>query len=1125
MRDKMEDVPQLSFPQVDAGEIIRHVGGAAFARGKAYSSGNTVEDLTWDPDTGVLQSRVNGTAAVPYRCRVQLKKKHDGGYSLLDNSCSCPVGYDCKHVAATLLYGNLMNLRASEEFKLSAESTPFAGYGASASPAIPQWQQALDSLLATGPQSTPKRAASSIGRKTRSRLMPLGLQFEVRDQTLQAHQQWRPGSGVSHSGRVPTNRIQLGVRPVVRNDKDRWVRNNLRWNSISFKTFGMSLDPEQHRWFSQFVPLHRASGQLHFGEDNDWLYLDEFSSPLLWQLLDEAKRLGIAMLGAKADTAVIIGRHAELRLDARAPESGLTLEPSLYIDGTPQPLEMAGAIGNHGAYSYDNVLRQITLAPTRKQLTAGEQQLLQRPAAVAVPEQDVPQFLEQVYPRLQRTISVTSSDASVELPEILPPTLVLTATYGKANSLKLEWAFEYGRKESAARKPLEAEPQETGYRDAEAEAELKAAVRKVLHVEHIPAETTVKDMGAVDFTQETIPRLEKIDGVRVDVIGEQPDYRELTETPELTISTVETEQTDWFDLGVMVTVAGRKIPFGDIFKALSKGQKKLLLVDKTYLSLEQPVFDKLRELVDEAMALQDRGSGELQISRYQAGLWAEFEELAEDTEQAQAWQQSVSGLLKLDKVEPTPLPAGLHAELRPYQAEGFNWLAFLWRYRLGGVLADDMGLGKTLQALALMLHAKETATNDVGPFLVVAPTSVVPNWVTEARRFAPGLRVTSITDTQARTRLPLSETVAEADVVITSYTIFRLNAEDYQEQKWAGLILDEAQFVKNRTTKAHQAARHLQTPFKLAITGTPMENNLMELWSIFAITAPGLFPSALKFADTYQRPIERSGSTELLARLRRRIRPLMMRRTKEAVASDLPPKQEQVLEVELSAKHRKIYDTHLQRERQKIMRLVDNMDKNRFTIFQSLTLLRMLSLDASLIHDDYAAVPSSKLDVLFEQLEDVLAEGHRALIFSQFTSFLKKAAERLDVEGVEYTYLDGSTRRRAEVINRFKEGHAPVFLISLKAGGFGLNLTEADYCFLLDPWWNPASEAQAVDRTHRIGQTKNVMVYRMVAKNTIEEKVMALKEGKSKLFSSVMDDDAMFSSKLTADDIRGLLES
>jgi SNF2 family DNA or RNA helicase len=384
--------------------------------------------------------------------------------------------------------------------------------------------------------------------------------------------------------------------------------------------------------------------------------------------------------------------------------------------------------------------------------------------------------------------------------------------------------------------------------------------------------------------------------------------------------------------------------------------------------------------------------------------------------------------------------------------------------------------------------------------------------------------VRTIGSTQATSGTALAEAIAGADVVVTSYTLFRLDAEAYQASAWAGLILDEAQFVKNHASRLHECARDLDAPFKLAITGTPMENHLLELWSLFAVTAPGLFPSARLFTEQFRNPIENGGSPEALARLRRRIRPLMLRRTKALVAPELPAKQEQELRIELSPAHQELYDTFLQRERQKLMGLIDDIDRNRIIFFRSLTLLRMLSLDPSLIDEKYAGIGSSKLDALLEQLEDVVAEGHRALVFSQFTSFLGKAAARLDAAGIEYCYLDGSSTRRAEIVERFTAGAAPVFLISLKAGGFGLNLTEADYVFLLDPWWNPATETQAVDRTHRIGQTRNVMVYRLVAAGTIEEKVMALKARKAQLFDSVLDDGAEFGEALTADDIRGLLD-
>ncbi|MCZ2403633.1 DEAD/DEAH box helicase [Paenarthrobacter sp. Z7-10] len=997
----------------------------------------------------------------------------------------------------------------------------------------------------------------------------MGLQFN-----LQAH----PRNGG----------FRLGVRPVLRNNRGKWAKGTLSWNTVSYQANRMHLVPEHHRWFCQFAPLHRATGQVYFAQDNDWLYLDDFSSPLLWPLFDEAARLDIALLGTTKDVTVVVGRQAEISLDVTTIGSAgadLLLAPALSFDGRPHPPEGAGIIGNHGIYGYSAAPTRIILAPLARPVTAEQRTLLERHSAVSIPAVDIDDFMTGLYPQVRQRVTVTSSDDSVHFPAPPPPVLVLTAAFEPADKLRLSWDWDYRYGATSSRKTLLPRPGEPGCRNAVAEARLLELAGAALAAEYPepenqatvnPApenpenkareaesaaarsdesarhgstlaqlraqETLLEGIDAAEFSGHMLPTLERLEGLRVDVLGQRPDYRELTGVPQLTISTVESHRRDWFDLGVMVKINGRTIPFAPIFRALAQGKTKLLLVDKTYLSLNQPVFERLHQLIDEARAMQEWDTG-LRISRYQASLWADFEDLAEETEPAVSWRAAVGGLLDMAGVEPVPLPSGVHAALRPYQQEGFNWLAFLWRHRLGGILADDMGLGKTLQTLALLAYAKERQaggdggrhSNDDGgeggdrgggghlPFLVVAPTSVVSNWVTESRRFTPDLAIVAVADTQGKSRVPLAATVAGADVVVTSYALFRLDFEAYRGLGWSALILDEAQFVKNRAARVHQCARDLDVPFKLAISGTPMENNLMELWALFSIVSPGLFPSARKFTEDYQRPIESGDDSARLAQLRRRIRPLMMRRSKEAVAAELPAKQEQVLEVELGAAQQKIYQTFLQRERQKLFGLIEDLDRNRFIVFRSLTLLRLLSLDASLVDDQYASVPSAKLEALHEQLEDVLAEGHRALIFSQFTSFLKKAAAQLDARGIDYCYLDGSTTQRAEVINRFKAGSVPVFLISLKAGGFGLNLTEADYVFLLDPWWNPAAEAQAVDRTHRIGQQRNVMVYRMIAKDTIEEKVMALKEQKAKLFDAVMDDDAMFSSTLTAEDIKGLL--
>ena len=1039
----------------------------------------------------------------------------------------------------------------------------------------PSWKATLEALTAR--DAAASGAHSPEGMRGRT---AMALQFELRELTPRTPDRW---NGPTAKKAAPTwtghADYRLAVRPVIRSGKTGWTKSTLTWANVTHQLNRLALDPEQHRWFCQFVPLHRANTEAQLGQEVDWLYLDDFASPLLWTMFDEAAVLGLHLVSSKKDATVSVVSAAHVSLDASldtgtdtgtgmgmamgmdagTENAGLRLITRLFFDGNPHPPEHSGAIGGHGIYGYALGPRPVfTLAPVVDgPLTAEQRRLLGRPGTVLVPADETAEFLSDFYPLLRRTLPVTSTDGSVHFPQADLPLLVLTAQFRPKQALELTWHWEYREGAQVTRLPLLPAPgpaagpaadpvtrpaADPGTRDEPAEQVVHERVTRLLaeagrrDAAPAAAAVTLRGVDAAECAEHLLPRLERLPGVRVNIAGTRPDYRELTEPPELTIITIDTDQRDWFDLGVIVTVNGTSVPFGPLFKALAKGHTKLLLVDNSYLSLRQPAFERLHELITEARTLQEWDTG-LRISRYQAALWHDFEDLADETEQAVAWRAAVSGLLALaedaDLARPTLLPPDLQATLRPYQAQGFQWLAFLWQHRLGGILADDMGLGKTLQTLALLAHATAQPAEPAEPgqrrpFLVVAPTSVVATWRSEAARFTPGLDVRVVSVTQAAGGTALADAAGGADVVVTSYTLFRLDFGAYQAHGWAGLILDEAQFVKNSASRVHLCARDLETPFKLAITGTPMENNLLELHALFSIVAPGLFPSRRRFTEEYVRPIDRGDTPEVLARLRRRIRPLLLRRTKEIVAPELPPKQEQILEIELTSRHQALYDTFLQRERQKLFGLIDDLDKNRFIVFRSLTLLRLLSLDASLVDAKYAGVPSSKLDVLLEQLCDVAAEGHRALVFSQFTSFLKKAAARLDAQGIAYCYLDGSTLHRSEVIDRFKSGAAPVFLISLKAGGFGLTLTEADYVFLLDPWWNPATETQAIDRTHRIGQTRNVMVYRMVATGTIEEKVVALQRRKAELFGKVLGDVGTaapgFSDALTADDIRYLLE-
>lgn len=744
-------------------------------------------------------------------------------------------------------------------------------------------------------------------------------------------------------------------------------------------------------------------------------------------------------------------------------------------------------------------------------------------------------------------------------------------------------------------------------RDERFEARVLRSVRSILAAH--PAlsgleERRIEGWETRELLSAILSKLRRVSAVQVRFNGTPPEFVEATDALiEITVS--EGNSRDWFGLGIAVKVNNWTVPFAQIFEALDRGADRILLGNGTYFSLRRPEFKTLRTLIAEARELNDAG-GELRINRHQAGLFSELESLAASVHTTARWDAQVRSLLELvegleDAEESTeqgtgkasdkgtqdspalqktsrkktshqiipscPVPTGLQATLRPYQVEGFQWLSFLYEQRLGGILADDMGLGKTVQALALLAHAIEEhraaserttergeSVEPFAPFLVVAPTSVIANWAAEAERFLPEAKVVTITETTAG-KTPLAERIAGAHLVLTSYTLLRMDEEAYTgyartlgravdkhtvderaggstgEQSapegWGALLLDEAQFVKNTGTRAWSIARAMPARTKIAMTGTPIENNLMELWALLAIVADGLFPSARAFRDLYARPAE-SGedpahAAATAARLRRRIRPLMLRRTKELVAAELPAKNDTRVNLPLAPGHRRIYDTHLQRERQKVLGLLEDMDKNRFTIFQSLTLLRRLALDAALIDPEaYAGVSSVKRDYLVQQLPDLLEKGHRVLVFSQFTGYLKSISARLSEEGIGHLYLDGSTRNRAEVIEAFTSGQEPVFLISLKAGGFGLNLTEADHVFIMDPWWNPAAEQQAVDRIHRIGQDKEVHVYRLVAEGTIEEKVMQLKESKAALFDAVVGEGEFASAAVTAEDVREL---
>jgi superfamily II DNA or RNA helicase len=1121
---------RIHVPDLDLESLAHAVDAGSYARGADYMRRGHVTQTWWDDSDESLNGVVRGSNGHVYVTAAYFRNA-GRRVEFESGECSCPVGRDCKHVVALVLHARGASAGAHGSL---------AGNHLAAPHEQPTWEQSLDAVCGSGPAGALASWVPQAPVAVELSLAPTAQRAYLTRSYRDAPRQPTAAPG------EPT--VKLSARLVQPGKRGGWIAGKLSWSRLDLLGYSGEHPQAQVRLLQQIYAVHRAraSGYSRYYSYGDEKSLDlcGFESGQLWPLLDEANALGVRLVYPGDHGEVEWRGQAEFCLDvtARRPDGGLVIVPVLRIEGTAADLVPIAFIGSeaHGVVCADRAAARIAGEPGANlaavpfrlaRLARPIPQELQRMALagqrIEVPADATATFRDAWYPRLRRAAAVVSTDGSFTPPEISGPTLLLRAGYRPGHRLDLDWLWAYRVGDTTMTAELRADltaAEAAGYRDPEAERAVLAGLDLPLDRFGLTMGTPgfLDGIDTMRFSTELLPLLADAPGVAVEITGEQADYREVSDSLRIAVSTDEVPgDQDWFDLGVDITVDGKRVPFLDVFVALSRGHTHLLLDDGAYFSLDKPELRSLARLIDEARELIDAPPGQLKINRFQAGLWEELAELGVVSHQAKAWQDQVAGLLAVHAIEPPPPPAALRAQLRPYQLDGYGWLAFLWRHRLGGILADDMGLGKTVQSLALICHARQDDPG-LAPFLVVAPTSVVPNWCAEAARFAPGLKVVAVTQTQAKRGERLSDLVADAAVVVTSYTLLRLDYPAYAALTWSGLILDEAQFAKNHQAKTYQCARKLPAPVKLAITGTPMENNLMELWSLLSITAPGLFPNPQKFSDHYVGPIERRGDADLLAQLRRRIKPLVKRRTKEQVAADLPPKQEQVVEVELHPRHRKIYQTHLQRERQKVLGLLDDMNTNRFIILRSLTLLRQLSLHAGLVEAAHADLPSSKLDLLVEQLGDVIGSGHRALVFSQFTGFLAKVRERLDAEGVPYCYLDGSTTRRAEVLARFKTGPDPVFLISLKAGGFGINLTEADYCFVLDPWWNPATEAQAVDRTHRIGQTRTVMVYRLIAADTIEQKVMALKERKARLFASVMDDGNMFGSSLSADDIREL---
>jgi superfamily II DNA or RNA helicase len=598
-------------------------------------------------------------------------------------------------------------------------------------------------------------------------------------------------------------------------------------------------------------------------------------------------------------------------------------------------------------------------------------------------------------------------------------------------------------------------------------------------------------------------------------------------------------ESGWFDLDMGISVEGERLPLAPLLASLFRRDSRWLdtsmlhqIADDEMIELRTPTNLRIRapavRLKPLAATLMDlfdgfSGGNTLRLSRFDAPRLAELNDTSRWQFRGQRDVLALAEQLSLAQgISHIEAPAGLGLELRSYQKEGLAWLQFLREQKLSGILADDMGLGKTAQALAHLLLEKEAGRLD-RPALIVLPTSLIFNWKNEAARFAPGLSILSLHGAERKSKF---NDIPTHDVVLTTYPLLWRDAKELTRHRYHLLILDEAQTVKNARSQGAEAVRKIDARHRLCLTGTPLENHLGELWSQFDFLLPGFLGDSNTFAKYWRTPIEKQGDAQRRNLLARRIRPFILRRKKEEVARELPPKTIIVRKVELAGSQRDLYETVRAAMDSMVREEVANkgFGRSQIVILDALLKLRQVCCDPRLVKAVSAqrVKERAKLDLLMTMLPEQVDEGRRILLFSQFTSMLSLIETELKQVGLDYVILTGDTKDRETPVRRFQAGEVPIFLISLKAGGVGLNLTAADTVIHYDPWWNPAVENQATDRAHRLGQDKPVFVYKLIIAGSIEEKILALQERKAELAAGILSEDPGIDLKFGEDDIAAL---
>ena len=1122
--DSILDITALSqTPSVDDATIQRITSRRELEAGRFYAARGQVRNLVVTGGGRMLQAETQGTALKPYRQEIALRPERDGrlGFS---GACTCPVGHNCKHVAAVLIAGRT-KLAPTRAIAKADPVPPLPPQEAQLPYNVSAWLQSLEGDADTASEDYPASVRQRLfyilapGAATRG-VPPLSVACLTatlrKDGSLGAARVYAP-----HQVDTPARYLRPSDRSILR-----------RLARMRYGAGELGLDDDPAELLRRIIATGRAR----------WAGID---GPALHE---EPARPG--RIGWQLDE--IGNQHAGMEVEAGL--VGLRLNAPWYVDPA------SGATGPLDIDLPSNVAARLLAAPPIPAEFAPKvsAELARRLPALAVPTLAVlppPQVLHgPVRPHL-RLMQGT-----------LPFNRALTgsrhAAQGPIDTPLARLAFGYGPVTLSCNRQPSPEIIASGgtlYRiERDRQGERAALARLggigfaqlwdilppyMLHGDGNDFALDDDESGAewIDVLIHEVPAL-VADGWTVEI---DPDFPIRLATPDSDIDAelIEGSGIDWLELHLGVMVDGKRVDLVPALVRLIAGSGGATLIghdddhddepfvvplpDGRLLSIPfgsiRPTLLALTELF--SVGGIDIDAGKVTFTRHDAADLAALEERTgiawRGGEALRALGRQLRGAG--DAIPPVSLPETFHGVLRPYQAQGVAWLQFLCGAGLGGVLADDMGLGKTVQTLAHLAIEQAQGRLD-RPALIVCPTSLIPNWILEAERFAPRLKLLSLHGPARKERFA---DIESHDLVLTTYPLLTRDHEVLTAQGWHSVILDEAQMIKNPTAATTRQALRLKAGQRICLSGTPLQNHLGELWSLFDFLAPGFLGSSRSFRSRYRTPIEKHGDEERQRILSRRVRPFLLRRTKEEVLGELPPKTEIPEWIEMGAGQRALYEgiRLAMHARVKAAIAERGLARSGIIILDALLKLRQACCDPKLLKlkaARQANVGTAKLDRLMNLLEVLLGEGRRILIFSQFTSMLALIEEQLSAAGSAYVLLTGDTKDRTTPVRRFQSGKVPVFLISLKAGGVGLNLTAADTVIHYDPWWNPAVEDQATDRAHRIGQDKNVFVHRLITLGSIEEKMEGLKDKKRALVASVLDAEHGGALKLTEADVEAL---